>query len=93
MIESIASAAKSSRYSEVLQRVGGASQYHPSSINLTAWSADEADRLLNDTVEELQRLARMEGAAGILVTKTGPGQFTAELSEAVPYGITWEVRI
>lgn len=57
---------------------------------ITASTVDEAQRLLDIVVDELQRLAVEEGSHGILVTKTGPGQFTVELSEDVPYGITEE---
>jgi hypothetical protein len=57
---------------------------------ITATTAEEAQRLLDIVVEELQRVAVEEGTHGILVTKTGPGQFTVELSEGVPYGVTEE---
>ncbi|WP_139006991.1 hypothetical protein [Arthrobacter crystallopoietes] len=60
------------------------------SKNITAFSAAEAHQLINDTVEELQHLARQEGHLGILVTKTAPGEFTVELTEDVPYGLTLE---
>jgi hypothetical protein len=58
--------------------------------SITASSIEEADRLLNAVTEDLQHLARQEGNLGILVTKTGPGQFTIELSDNVPYGLTLE---
>jgi hypothetical protein len=58
---------------------------------VTASTAAEAEHLLNMVTDELQRHAREEGSHGILVTKTGPGQFTVELSDHVPYGITEEV--
>ncbi|AUI50613.1 hypothetical protein SAMN04489742_2077 [Arthrobacter crystallopoietes] len=57
---------------------------------ITATTAEEAQRLLDIVVDELRRLAVAEGTHGILVTKTGPGQFSVELSENVPYGITEE---
>jgi hypothetical protein len=57
---------------------------------ITATTAEEAQRLLDIVVEELRHLAVNEGTHGILVTKTGPGQFTVELSDNVPYGITEE---
>ncbi|MFD1214840.1 hypothetical protein ACFQ36_22700 [Arthrobacter sp. GCM10027362] len=57
---------------------------------VTASTVDEADMLLNLVVEEFQNLARQDPGCGILVTRTGPGQFTVELSEQVPYGLTWE---
>lgn len=57
---------------------------------ISAGSRAEADHLLNAVVEELQLLACQDGACGILVTKTGPGQFTVELSDDVPFGITEE---
>jgi hypothetical protein len=62
----------------------------PAQKKITATTAHEAERLLDIVVDELQRHAIEEGTYGILVTKTGPGQFTAELSEDVPYGITEE---
>jgi hypothetical protein len=62
----------------------------PAQKKITATTTHEAERLLDTVVEELQRHAIEEGTHGILVTKTGPGQFTAELSEDVPYGITEE---
>ncbi|MCG2621971.1 hypothetical protein LVY72_08580 [Arthrobacter sp. I2-34] len=58
--------------------------------DVIAFSVEEADRLLNAAVEELQHLARQQNGPGILVTKTGPGQFTVELSQTVPYGLTIE---
>lgn len=58
--------------------------------NITASTVDEADRLLNAAVEKLQHVAHAERGAGILVTKTGPGQFTVELNRNVPYGLTLE---
>jgi hypothetical protein len=61
--------------------------------NITASSVEEADRLLNAAVKELQDLARPEGSAGILVTQTGPGQFTVELSHNVPHGLTLEATV
>jgi hypothetical protein len=57
---------------------------------VNATSVEEADRLLNAVVDEFQHLARQEGGLGILVTKTGSGQFSVELSEKVPYGLTIE---
>jgi hypothetical protein len=57
---------------------------------IAATTADEEQQLLDIAVEELRRLAVEEGTHGILVTKTGPGQFTVELSEDVPYGVTEE---
>lgn len=57
---------------------------------IAATTVDEANQLLNAVVHELQCHARDEGLHGILVTKTGPGQFTVELNEQVLYGITQE---
>lgn len=58
--------------------------------NIAATTVDEAERLLNIAVEELQRQAVEEGTGGILVTRTGVGRFTVELTEVVPYGVTDE---
>jgi hypothetical protein len=57
---------------------------------ISASTVDEANHLLGAAVNELQRHAGQECAHGILVTKTGPGQFTVEFSERVPFGITEE---
>lgn len=57
---------------------------------ITATTVDEANQLLDIVVDELKHHAIKEGTHGILVTKTGPGQFTVELSEDVPYGVTEE---
>jgi hypothetical protein len=60
---------------------------------VTASSTEEADQDLNAVSEELQHLARTEVRTGIRVTKTGPGQFTLELSDDVPYGLTREAAV
>lgn len=57
---------------------------------ITATTVEEAERLLDLIVDELQRRATGTGTHGILVTKTGPGHFLAELSTDVPYGVTEE---
>ncbi|MFT4471335.1 hypothetical protein ACMX2H_15640 [Arthrobacter sulfonylureivorans] len=61
--------------------------------SLTAQTASEAHDLLNAAVEELQKIAAIDADCGILVTRTGPGQFTVELSDDVPYGITQESHL
>ncbi|MFD1212759.1 hypothetical protein ACFQ36_12005 [Arthrobacter sp. GCM10027362] len=65
----------------------------PAPQTITASTADEANTLLNIVVEEFQHLARQDPGCGILVTKTGPGQFTVELSEHVPYGLTLQAVV
>jgi len=55
---------------------------------ITASTVDEAHQLLNSTVEEFQRAAAIDGLYGVLVTKTGPGEYSVELSDEVPYGTT-----
>lgn len=62
------------------------------SRSITAFTPAQADTLLNIVVDELQHLAGQDRHCGILVTKNGPGQFTVELSEHVPYGFTLEAR-
>jgi CHASE3 domain sensor protein len=57
---------------------------------ITAATVEEAERLLDIVVDELRSLAAGEGTHGILVIRTGPGRFTVELSEDVPYGVTEE---
>jgi hypothetical protein len=63
------------------------------SKSLTAQTASEADQLLNAAVEELQKIAAIDRECGILVTRIAPGQFTVELSDDVPYGITQEADL
>jgi hypothetical protein len=58
--------------------------------HIHASTVEQAYSELNTTVEEFQREAALEGANGVLVTKTGPGQYTVELSDQVPYGFTHE---
>jgi GGDEF domain-containing protein len=55
---------------------------------ITARTVDEADHLLSLVMEELQDLARGDQTSGILIARTGPGQFIVGLNEHVPYGIT-----
>ncbi|WP_311764355.1 hypothetical protein [Arthrobacter ipis] len=42
-------------------------------------------------MKELQDLAMLTGTHGILVTRHRPGNYTAALSEQVPFGMTREV--
>lgn len=63
----------------------------PAGGKIPASAADHADMLLDLVVEELQHLARQDATCGILVTRTAPGRFSVELSEQVPYGLTWEI--
>jgi hypothetical protein len=58
---------------------------------ITASTVEQAHSELNAVVEEFQREAALLGRSGVLVTKTGPGQFTVELSDEVPYGVTQEI--
>jgi hypothetical protein len=62
------------------------------SRRIIAFTPAQADTMLNIVVDELQHVAGQERRCGILVTKKGPGQFTVELSEQVPYGVTLEAR-
>jgi len=59
-------------------------------LEISATHPDEADDKLNAAVRELQLRARADGSRGILVTRTGAGRYTVELSPDVPYGFTEE---
>lgn len=59
-------------------------------VEVVVHHAREVDQALNSRVKELQAKALAQGAAGILVTKHGPGRFTLELSPEVPFGYTHE---
>jgi hypothetical protein len=62
----------------------------PARLEISAVHPDEADDKLNAAVHELQLRARVERTSGILVTRTGAGRYTVELSRDVPYGFTEE---
>lgn len=57
---------------------------------IKAATVQEYELQINAAVQDLQAIARKEGLHGILVTRTGPGSFTVELNECVPFGITEE---
>ncbi|WP_246262835.1 hypothetical protein [Arthrobacter mobilis] len=59
-------------------------------LEVNASHPDEADEKLNAAVRELQLRARADRTRGILVTRTGAGRYTVELSREVPYGYTEE---
>lgn len=59
-------------------------------LEISATHPDEADEKLNAAVNELQLRARADRSHGILVTRTGAGRYTVELSREVPYGFTEE---
>lgn len=59
-------------------------------LTIAVVSRSEADDRLDAGVEHLQRLASVGKTRGILVTRKGAGQYTVELSEAVPYGLTMQ---
>lgn len=64
----------------------------PEPIRLEIAAVDPlgAEEQLDAALRELQRLATAERRRGILVTRTGPGCYTAALSDRVPYGVTQE---
>jgi uncharacterized membrane protein len=61
-------------------------------LKIVAADPLEAEEHLNAATRELQRLAGTDKRRGILVTSTGAGHFTVELSDGVPYGLTLEAR-
>ncbi|MEO5316173.1 hypothetical protein PV772_18995 [Pseudarthrobacter sp. CC12] len=60
-------------------------------INIEVQERNSLDDTLNAAVRDLQTVAKLSGTLGIIVTRNGPGSYTAELTEKVPYGITREV--
>lgn len=60
---------------------------------ISAADPAEAERLLNAAEQELRTLSMRHRERGILVTRTGPGSYTAELSSRVPYGTTEEESV
>ena len=61
------------------------------SIDIRVTSRHALDEHLEAAVKELQDLAKLTGTHGILVTRHRPGNYTAALSEQVPFGMTREV--
>ena len=59
-------------------------------LAIVATTSSEADEKLNSSIQQLLALAQENPVQGILVTKHGPGRFTVELNDQVPYGETWE---
>lgn len=62
----------------------------PRCLSIQATTRSEADEKLDASIQQLRALAQENPVRGILVTKHGPGRFTVELNDHVPYGETWE---
>ncbi|WP_461188506.1 hypothetical protein [Arthrobacter sp. Z4-13] len=62
----------------------------PHCLTVLATTRSEADDKLNVSIQQLRALAQENPVRGILVTRRGPGRFTVELNDQVPYGETWE---
>ena len=61
------------------------------SIDIRVTSRHALDEHLEAAVKERQDLAMLTGTHGILVTRHRPGNYTAALSDRVPFGMTREV--
>lgn len=64
--------------------------FGPHCLTVLATTRSEVDDKLNVSVQQLRALAQDNPGRGILVTRRGPGRFTVELSDQVPYGETRE---
>lgn len=62
----------------------------PHCLSVLATTRSEADEKLDASIQQLRAVAQENPVRGILVTKHGPGRFTVELNDGVPYGETWE---
>lgn len=60
-------------------------------IDIHVTSRRLLDERIEAAVRDLQEIATPTGKYGILITRNGPGHFTAELSEHVPFGMTREL--
>ena len=60
-------------------------------IDIHVTSRPALDARLETAVRDLQELARLRGAKGILVTRHSPGHYSAALTESVPFGLTREL--
>ncbi|MET3936440.1 hypothetical protein [Arthrobacter sp. OAP107] len=61
------------------------------SIDICVTNRQALDEHLEAAVKDLQEVAMLTGTHGILVTRHRPGNYTASLSEQVPFGMTREV--
>jgi len=61
------------------------------SIDICVTNRQALDEHLEAAVKDLQELAMLTGTHGILVTRHRPGNYTAALSDQVPFGMTREV--
>jgi hypothetical protein len=62
------------------------------SIDIQVTSRHLLDEELDTAVRRLQEVALLTGTHGILVTRNGPGHYTAALSDKVPFGMTHELE-
>ncbi|MBT2535532.1 hypothetical protein [Arthrobacter sp. ISL-69] len=60
-------------------------------INIEVTSRHLLDERLEDAVRDLREVAMLTGSHGILITRNGPGHYTAALSDQVPFGMTREL--
>jgi hypothetical protein len=61
------------------------------SIDIQVTSRHLLDEQIDAAVRRLQEVALLTGTHGILVTRIGPGRYTAALSDQVPFGMTREL--
>ncbi|HEY8701447.1 MAG TPA: hypothetical protein VIM08_10905 [Arthrobacter sp.] len=61
------------------------------SIEIQVTSRHHLDGQIEAAVRRLQEVALPAGTHGILVTRVGPGRYTAALSDQVPFGMTREL--
>lgn len=59
-------------------------------IAITAKDRASLEHQLDEAVTAVRALAIQEGRQGILVTRRGHDFFTVALSDAVPFGLTYE---
>ncbi|MDN4645995.1 hypothetical protein QCD75_18655 [Arthrobacter sp. PsM3] len=60
-------------------------------IDIHVSSHSVLDERLEVAVSQLQGVAMLSKSHGILVTRHGPGHYTASLSDRVPFGMTREL--
>ena len=62
----------------------------PDFIDICAESRQALDEALEEAVQNLQKLAMLTASKGIMISRIGPGHYTAALNDNVPFGITRE---
>ena len=59
-------------------------------VDVTVSDTAAMETELAAAIDAVQQVALAERHCGILITRNGTGKYTVSLSDAVPFGLTWE---